>query len=110
MNHTVAVIRKHWLPLLGLNTAVIGATILAATVVLDRTFTPTWTARAELNIPSSGGNLSADLGPLGNLGDGGPVFSKEVNTLQIQAAILTSDKVIERVLERDRERYLYPKN
>jgi succinoglycan biosynthesis transport protein ExoP len=108
MNHTVAVIRKHWLPLMGLNIAVISATIFAATVVVNRTFTPTWTARAKLNMPSSGGNLSADLGPLGNLGGGDPVFSKEVNALEIQAAILASDKVIERVLERDRERDLYP--
>ncbi|WP_036478978.1 tyrosine-protein kinase domain-containing protein [Myxosarcina sp. GI1] len=109
MNHTVAVMRKHWLPLLGLNAALVGATVFAATVLVGRTFTPTWTAEAKLNIPSSGGNLSADLGPLGNLNDSGLSFSKEVNPLQIQAAIIGSDKVIERVLEEDSERYLYPK-
>jgi len=105
MDQILAIIRRHWLPLLALNSALIAATIYIATIYANKT-PPVWTASAKLNLPQTG-NLSADLGTLGNLENKGISFSKEVSPLAIQSAILTSDVVLERVRAIDPEKDLY---
>ena len=105
MDQILAIIRRHWLPLLTLNSVLLATTIYAATIYANRT-PPVWTASAKLNLPQTG-SLNADLGTLGNLENKGISFSKEVNPLQIQSAILTSDAVLKRVHAADPERLLY---
>lgn len=108
MNQMITIIRRNWLPLLGLNSVLLAATIYAATVYAGITSSSNWKASAQLNLPETKGGLSADLGPLGSLQNGGLGFSKEVNPLQIQSAIITSDLVLSRVRETDPEKNLYP--
>lgn len=101
MNHNLNVIRRHRNHLLVLNLIVLLATLLSATVLADILSTPIWKARAKFNVPSSGGNLSADLGTLGSLSNSGVGFSREVNPLEIQSAIMTSNAVMEKTLAMD---------
>lgn len=105
MNFTI--LRRHWLPLLGLNAAIVTASLIAAKTYAEN-FSPVWTARAELNLPVKSVDLNADLGSLGNLRDGGIGFSQQLNPLNLQAAILTSDVVLERVRAADPEKDTYP--
>lgn len=108
MNHTITVIRRHWLPLLGLNSLLVAATYYAATTYADQAVAPVWKADAQLNLPKRDGKLNADLGTLGNISDGNTGSSKEANPLLIQSTILTSDAVMERVLSVDPQKSLYP--
>lgn len=108
MNQIATIIRRHWLPLVGLNSVLLAATIYAITHV-SNTFTPIWTADAQLNIPESTTDLNADMGTLGNLQNSGIGFSRDVNPLQIQLSVMTSDVVLERVLATDPEKSLYSK-
>ena len=76
MNHHFNVIRRHRNPLLLLNLILLFGTLLSATVLANIWSPPVWKARAEFNLPNSGGNLNADLGTLGSLNDGGVGFSR----------------------------------
>lgn len=107
MNQIVTVTRRHWIPLLGLNTVLLAATY-AATIYANTTFSPVWNASSKLNLPQTTNDLNASLGTLGNVKNGGIGFSKELNPLQIQTSILTSDVVLKRVLATDPEKSLYP--
>lgn len=107
MNQIATITRRHWMPLLGLNNVLLAATY-AATIYAGTTVQPVWNASAQLNLPQTTGDLNASLGTLGNIKNGGVGFSKEVNPLQIQSTILTSDVVINRVLAVDPEKSLYP--
>ncbi len=62
MNQVATLIRRHWMPLLGLNSVLLAATIYAATVL---NFSAIWKANAQLNIPQTTGDLNASLGTLG---------------------------------------------
>ena len=104
MNHNLNVIRRHRNPLLVVNLLIIGATLLSATVLAEKFSPPVWKAKAKFNVPNTGGNLSADLGTLGSINDSSIGFSREVNPLQIQSTIMTSDAVIDKALEKDPER------
>lgn len=106
MNQLFTIIRRHWIPLLGLNVVLLAATIYAATIYADKSSPPVWKASAQLNLPQPG-DLNADLGTLGSLKSNGLSFSKEVNPLQIQSTILTSDVVLNRVRAADPEGSLY---
>lgn len=106
MNQIFTIIRRHWIPLLGLNVVLLAATIYAATIYADKSSPPVWKASAQLNLPQPG-DLNADLGTLGSLKSNGLSFSKEVNPLQIQSTILTSDVVLNRVRAADPEGSLY---
>lgn len=107
MNQTTSLIRRHWLPLVGLNTIILAATVAAA-IYAKLSYKPIWKANAQLNLPIQSTELKTSLGTLGNLEDRGLGFSKDVNPLQIQLAIITSDIVLERVRAEDPEgdRYL----
>jgi uncharacterized protein involved in exopolysaccharide biosynthesis len=98
-------VRRQWIPLLGLNSVLLAATIYAA-IHATMTIPPMWKANAQLNLPQTTGNVNASLGTLGNLQDKGVDF-KGVNPLEIQLAILTSDAVLERVRAIDPEKSLY---
>ena len=109
MNHTFSILKKHWQYLLGLNSILLAATIYAATVYADKSSPPVWTAYAQVNIPTQGSNLSANLGNLGNFKDDGQGISSELSPLKIQSAIITSDAVLEDVLEADPDSSSYEK-
>ncbi len=102
MSNVTAIVRRHWKPLLALNCA-----LFAATVSIALYWPRTWTATAKVILPNVTGGLDASLGTLGNLRDGGNGFSQEVNPPTIQATILKSDDVIQRVWMGDPEKDLY---
>ena len=108
MNHNFNVIRRHRNSLIVLNFLIIVMTVLSATVLADVFSPPVWKAKAKFNVPNSGGNLSADLGTLGSIKDSSTGFSKEVNPLEIQSTIITSDAVIDKVWQEDPEKANFP--
>ena len=108
MNHNFNVIRRHRNPLILLNLIFFLATLLSATVLANILSPPVWKAMAKFNVPSSGGNLNADLGTLGSLNDSSIGFSREVNPLQIQSSIITSDTVMEKTWSIDPEKEAFP--
>jgi capsular exopolysaccharide synthesis family protein len=108
MNHNFHVIRRHRNPLIVLNFLIIMMTLLSATVLANILAPPVWKAKAKFNVPNSGGNLSADLGTLGSIKDSSTGFSQEVNPLEIQATIITSDAVMGKIWEKDPEKANFP--
>ncbi len=108
MNHNFNVIRRHRNSLIVLNFLIIVMTVLSATVLADTLSPPVWKAKAKFNVPNSGGNLSADLGTLGSIKDSSTGFSKEVNPLEIQSTIITSDAVINKIWQQDPEKADFP--
>lgn len=104
MNHHFNVIRRHQNSLLVLNLILFLATLFSAMVLADIWSPPIWKARAKFNVPSSGGNLSADLGTLGSIRDSAAGFSREVSPLQIQSTIITSDAVMDKTWSIDPEK------
>jgi Mrp family chromosome partitioning ATPase/uncharacterized protein involved in exopolysaccharide biosynthesis len=107
MNHTLSVVRRHWIPLSLLNGLLVATTIYLVKNVGNFSV-PTWQATAQLNVPIKGGNLRADLGTLGNLTDGSAALPKEIDPLAVQMTILTSNSVMGRALAADPEKSLYP--
>ncbi|MEM8829541.1 MAG: P-loop NTPase [Cyanobacteria bacterium P01_G01_bin.19] len=83
-------------------------TVVSATVLANIWSPPTWKAKAKFNVPNSGGNLSADLGTLGSIKDSATGFSKEVNPLEIQSTIITSDAVMNQLWHEDPEKADFP--
>jgi polysaccharide biosynthesis transport protein len=104
MSNVTTIVRRHWKPLLALNCA-----LLAATVSVALYWPRTWTATAKVILPNVTGGLDASLGTLGNLRDTGDGFSQEVNPPTVQATILKSDDVIQRVWREDPEKDQYKK-
>ncbi|KJH70352.1 GumC family protein [Aliterella atlantica] len=100
MKQIITRLRRHWMPLLAINSALLAGTIYA--VGASTTIPSVWKANAELNIPQSTDQLNSSLGSLGNVQNVGLDF-KNVNPLQIQLSILTSDIVLERVRKMDPE-------
>lgn len=108
MSQIVPIIRRHWIPLLGFNSVMLAATAYAATIYADLTFSPMWQANAKLNLPQITSGLNANLGTLGNIQNTGSSFSKEINPLQIQASIITSETVLERLRSLDPQKNSFP--
>ncbi|XHR81909.1 MAG: GumC family protein [Gloeotrichia echinulata GP01] len=98
-----AIIKRHWLPLVGLNSAILSAT-LAISVLSPKT----WTAGTQLILPDTTTNLDASLGTLGQLKDQGIAFTNELSPLQVQTSIITSNDVINSVWSSDPEKNKYP--
>jgi polysaccharide biosynthesis transport protein len=105
MKQIFNIVRKHWLPLLGFNTAVLAATAYAA-FYASTNIPPVWKANAKLNLPQTTGGINANLGPLGSSQSTALNF-KDISPLDVQLAILTSDAVMERVRAVDPEKDLY---
>ncbi|GFE69617.1 GumC family protein [Chroococcus sp. FPU101] len=106
MNHTLSIVRRHWPPLLVFNLLLISSVVYVI-VNIKELVAPIWKANAELSIPIKGDKLNANLGTLGNLSDGNIDFTKEVNPLYTQSAILMSDTVLGRVLASDPQKSEY---
>jgi polysaccharide biosynthesis transport protein len=98
-----AIIQRHWLPLVGLNSAVIGCT-----VAISALSPQTWTAKSQLILPDTTTNLDASLGTLGQIKDQGVAFTNELSPLEVQTSIITSDDTIRTVWLSDREKAKYP--
>jgi polysaccharide biosynthesis transport protein len=98
MNKLVTIPLRHWKWLLCLNVLVLSAAIASIAYAQK-----TWTATAQLILPSPTSNLSASLGTLGSLTNNDPGSSAHVNPLKVQATILTSDALLEQVLASDPE-------
>lgn len=104
MGKVAAIATRHWKSLLILNFIV-----LAATAGKLATSPKVWTASAQLVLPNTTGDLDANLGTLGSLKNGDPGFSTQINPLKIQASILTSDTLLEKVRTIDPEKSKVPK-
>lgn len=102
MNKVSAILLRHWQPLLGLNLILFAATG-AAIVSSPRV----WTAKTQVILPNTTSNLDADLGPLGTIKNGETEFSTQVNPLNIQASIITSDELTKRLWSSDPEKEQY---
>ncbi|MEO0842610.1 MAG: GNVR domain-containing protein [Cyanobacteria bacterium J06643_5] len=92
-----AIAFRHWKPVVLWNLLVLGLTGYIATV------TPrTWNATVQLTIPATNGNLDASLGILGSLRKNDSSISAIGDSqLQMQKSILTSDTLMENVLNID---------
>ncbi|MEL6462240.1 MAG: GNVR domain-containing protein [Cyanobacteria bacterium J06621_15] len=97
MNKITAIAFRHWKPVVLWNLLVLGLTGYIATV------TPrTWNATVQLTIPATNGNLDASLGILGSLRKNDSSISAIGDSqLQMQKSILTSDTLMENVLNID---------
>ncbi|MEO1764118.1 MAG: Wzz/FepE/Etk N-terminal domain-containing protein, partial [Cyanobacteria bacterium J06629_18] len=97
MNKITAIAFRHWKPVVLWNLLVLGLTGYIATV------TPrTWNATVQLTIPATNGNLDASLGILGSLKKSDSAISAISDSqLQMQKSILTSDTLMENVLNID---------
>ena len=102
MNRIFAVVIRHWLPLLSLNTV-----LLIATSFIASKTPKVWTANAELILPNTTSDLNANLGTLGNLSGGGVVFSQQINPLKILSSILLSNETLMEAYKSDPEKELY---
>ena len=99
MNKIAAIAFRHWKPVILWNILVLGLTTYIATV------TPRiWNATTQLTMPSTNGKLDANLGILGSLRNSGSEISAGNGQLQLQQSILTSDTLMERVLNIDPEK------
>ncbi|MEM6403467.1 MAG: GNVR domain-containing protein [Cyanobacteria bacterium P01_D01_bin.116] len=97
MNKITAITLRHWKPVILWNLLILGFTTYIATV------TPRmWNATVQLTIPATNGNLDASLGILGSLrkSDSG-ISAISDSQLQMQKSILTSDTLMENVLNID---------
>ncbi|MEH1801558.1 GumC family protein [Nostoc sp.] len=63
-----------------------------------------WTASTQVILPGTTNNLDASLGILGQIKDQGVVFSNELNPLEVQTSIITSDDVLRPVWLTDPEK------
>ncbi len=100
LDKVAAITTRHWKFLLGLNLFV-----LVATIGTVATSPRVWTATAQLILPDTTSHLDASLGTLGSLRKGDSNFSStQVNPVQVQASILTSDALLERVWASDPEK------
>ena len=97
MNKITAITIRHWKPLILWNLLVISLTSYIA-IVTPRV----WNATAQLTIPTTNGNLDASLGILGSLRKSDSSISAIGDSqLQMQKSILTSDTLMEKVLNID---------
>ncbi len=96
MNKISAIAFRHWKPVILWNLFVLGLTGYIATV------TPrVWNATTQLTVPGNSGNLDANLGILGSLRNNAPNISAGNSQLEMQQRILTSDTLMESVLNID---------
>uniref|UniRef100_B8HQ70 Lipopolysaccharide biosynthesis protein n=1 Tax=Cyanothece sp. (strain PCC 7425 / ATCC 29141) TaxID=395961 RepID=B8HQ70_CYAP4 len=100
MFQITSTLRRHWKPLIALNTVLIGSTALIAAF-----YPRTWQASARFVVPINTNQLSADIGTLGQLRPGdGVVPSDLMNPVTLQAEIVKSPTLIGQVLAVDPER------
>lgn len=103
MEKIATILLRYWGHLLVLNSFV-----LVVTVVSAMTAPKTWTATTKLILPNTSAGLEASLGTLGSFRNADPGFSTEVNPLNVQVSILTSDVLMQRMLHQDPEKSKFP--
>ena len=103
MNRVSKIATRHWKYLLGFNLLV--ATGMVGAIAKSQ---KVWTATTKLILPDTSSHLEANLGTLGSIKNSDPNFSATVNPLKVQAAILTSDALLERVWANDPEKSKFP--
>ncbi|MEO1561762.1 MAG: exopolysaccharide biosynthesis protein, partial [Cyanobacteria bacterium J06632_19] len=97
MNKITAITIRHWKPVIFWNLLILGLTSYIA-IGTPRM----WNASAQLTIPATNGNLDASLGILGSLiKDNSSITASRDSQLQMQKSILTSDTLMERLLNID---------
>nr|WP_225226091.1 tyrosine-protein kinase domain-containing protein [Komarekiella delphini-convector] len=94
-----AILQRYWLPLVVLHSITLGGAFSIA-MLSPRI----WTASTQLILPDTTNNLDASLGILGQIKDQGVAFTNELNPLQVQTSIMTSDDVIRPVWLADPEK------
>ncbi|MEL6459671.1 MAG: GNVR domain-containing protein [Cyanobacteria bacterium J06621_15] len=99
MNKIAAITLRHWKPVIFWNLFVLGLTGYIATVTPRE-----WNATAQLTVPGTSGNLDANLGILGSLRNSSPNIPAGNSQLEMQQKILTSDTLMEKVLNIDPEK------
>ncbi|MEX0269961.1 GumC family protein [Leptolyngbyaceae cyanobacterium UHCC 1019] len=90
MNKVGAIVARHWLPLVVLNSVVAAIAVFVATTSVRE-----WTSSAQLILPASSSNLEANLGTLGSLKNSDLNFSPQLNPLKVQQSILTSEALLD---------------
>lgn len=103
MNKIITLVGRHWRALLFSNAVIVAA---VCTFKLS-SYEESWQAMAKLVIPETTSQLDANLGELGSLRTNNPSFSQQVNPLNLQISILTSDLVMDRALAADPEKALF---
>ena len=96
MNRILSICTRHWHFLAAFNLF-----IIAVTVGKLVSSPQNWTAKAQLVVPNTSGNLDANLGKLGSLRSSGIDFSTVVDPLKEQQSILNSNSVLRQVLAAD---------
>ncbi|WP_414620700.1 GumC family protein [Calothrix sp. CCY 0018] len=97
MNKITAIAIRHWKPVILWNLLIVSLTAYIATVTPQ-----VWNATAQLTIPATNGNLDASLGILGSFRkDSSGISAISDSQLQMQKSILTSDSLMEKVLNID---------
>jgi polysaccharide biosynthesis transport protein len=104
MKETTAILKRHWKALFFLN-GVITAMAIASAILSPKI----WEAEAQLVLPDSTNGLNASLGTLGNLEQKETQFTNELSPLKVQASIITSQIVMQRALNADPEKSLFPR-
>lgn len=99
MNKIAAIVTRRWKLLIAFNLFVVLSTGFALV-----TAKPVWVAGTQLILPKTNSKLDANLGTLGSLRNGEVGFSTEVNPLNVQASIINSDTLLEKVLAVDPEK------
>lgn len=103
MSRINSIISRHWKILLAFNLFIVGVAILKINLSPK-----VWSAGAQLILPEEKGKLNANLGTLGSLNSGDTSFSSKVNPLIAQESILTSNLVMQKLLESDVEQEDFP--
>jgi len=87
-NQIVTMLRRHWLPLLGLNSVVLARQFMPSLCKHD--YSSNLEGQCRVESSQTTGDVNASLGTLGNVQSKGVDFTG-VNPLEIQLAILTSN-------------------
>ena len=101
MNKIAAIAIRHWKPVILWNILVLGITITASRAMRSPQM---WIATTKLTTPGSNSNLNANLGILGSLNNDSSSISRKNSLLEIQGKILTSETLMEKVLNIDPEK------
>jgi polysaccharide biosynthesis transport protein len=99
MEKLSTLMRRYWKPLAIFNTSVIAAAAVGVTIAPR-----IWTASVRYNAPSSSSGLEANIGALGLLKSVDTGLGAQVNPLNSQLAILTSDAVMQKLLTQDSQK------
>ncbi len=105
MSKLIAIAKRHWAPLVGLNAVIFLFAAFQTTLVED-----TWSAEAKLIIPNATSDLNVNLGGLGDVQGGeGLVFSQQLDSRQILLSIMLSDDTLRPVWQIDPNRDTFDK-